>query len=79
MTADELYAIDAPMTLERAVDIARAFLDERGDLPQGIWYELGFVLSGDARDEVWDTLSRMRAAHFKKRGVPMPPYEDDWM
>jgi hypothetical protein len=48
--------------------VARAYIDQTGDLPEGVWYQLGFI----QRDQgaAWGELEAMRPA-----GAPAYRYD----
>lgn len=78
MTARELHDKLHPPTPEEALRVAQAYLDE-GDLPESIWYELGFVQETSREQaRVWNDLLALRQAHFELQGKTAPPYTQTW-
>lgn len=78
MSVDELEQAMMPGDLGAAEKVARAYIVELGDLPEAVWYRLGFIQSGADRDRLWDRLKEIRAEHFRELGKPMPPYQTEW-
>jgi hypothetical protein len=79
MSAYEQGMALQPDDLEGAERVALAYIAERGDLPESIWYELGFIQMGENRDKVWNRLKELRAEHFKNLGQEPPPYKGGWI
>ena len=72
MTASELHAKYDPPTPVQAYEIALAYFEELGDLPEAVFYQLGLMQQGSAEaDEVWEHLKLMRADFWKALGEPM--------
>lgn len=75
MTAEELHEKYHPPTPEQCLEIAEAYIEQEGDLPEFIWYQLGLVQpSFEQSDRVWKSLTAMREAYFEELGEEMPEY-----
>jgi hypothetical protein len=62
-----------PWTPENRLTLARAFLDEEGDIPQEVEY--GFVREARNADEaeaIRKSMRELREQHFAKLGKPVP-------
>jgi hypothetical protein len=68
-----------PGDFKGAERVALAYIEEEGDLPEGVWYQLGFIQDDDNRNPLWDRLEEIRAEYWRKLGKPMPPYKGGWV
>jgi len=69
--ASDLLAACALGDVKAALDVGRAYLDEQGEIPARVVYELALRVGDPVAFEA--ELDRVRAAWFGARGLPVPP------
>lgn len=64
-----------PCTHENMLAIARAYLEEAGDVPRRVAYGFGMECGTPEEARAIDAaVERLRAEHFKRLGKPVPKY-----
>ena len=72
--AYELWnALPPTLTIEHLLEVQQAFIDEDGDVPAGVQYQLGLTMPEP--EPAWEKLAEARAAHFG--GQPPERPDDD--
>jgi hypothetical protein len=72
----KLY-LELPKTPENREPIARAFLEEWGDIPAEVSHHFAMTAISDADlDAAMELVDRLRKAHFAQLGKPVPEYAE---
>jgi hypothetical protein len=72
MTLSERLYVLPPYDRDAALALARTWLDEAGDLPEGAYQTL--CMTQHEPGEMMRTLTALREAHFRKLGKALPAY-----
>lgn len=79
-TARQLHDKYHPASPEEALEIAGAYIEELGDLPQAVYYQLGVVQADMATTQlVWKELAALRESYFEASGQNMPAWTDEYI
>lgn len=70
--------IPGEVTIEEALDIAKALLEEEGDLAPGDMYRFRMTqLTAEASAELADKVKALRKEHFAAQGKKPPEFPKD--
>ena len=61
-----------PADIEGAIEVARAYLQDQGDIPEATYQALGMMQRDPA--DMYRQLDELRQRHFEQRGQEAPGY-----
>jgi hypothetical protein len=74
MTADDRLnaLVSMGATVEGAIEVVNDYLDEAGELPEGLTHHLCMVVADRGEESIDQVVMRARAAWFRRQGKRVP-------